>query len=248
MPNRPYLYSFLFFFSTLIGVSQDTNTSIVGEIKIQSYGEFIQVFANASSKTELIKSVKYTLYIYRENEEGAVERTESTGNLVLEPNQQQSISSEIFNRNETDKITFVLLIYNEEGELVGRDRKVVLNDDENEKNKKETVKSEEDISYGLLRGIITEDTKTKPGRDFYIEFSSLYRLRQINGIEVVKVFERFSFGRNTIMEVQVGSTVVHRFFTQPRREYLLEQSEIAIINVSRYFANLERNKNYIRQY
>jgi hypothetical protein len=180
--------------------------------------------------------------------DGNVKRAESSNNVVLQPNAQLTIASEIFNRNETDQITFVLLLYDDKDKLIGRDRKVVLNDKEAEQKTEEVVKSEDDIYAGLLRGIITEDTKTKPGRDFYIEFSSLYRLQQINGIEVVKVFERFSFVRINIMEVQVGNTFVHRFFTQPRREFLQEQAKIAIVGVSRYFANLERNKNYVRRY
>ena len=248
MPNRPTLYFSLFFLFSNLGFSQETNTTVVAEIKTQSLAEFVKVDATANSKTELIKPIRYVLYVYREDAEGNVKRAENSENLVLQPNEQLTIASEIFNRNETDQITLVLLLYDEKDKLIGRDRKVVLNDKEAEQIAQKEVKSEDDIYAGLLRGIITEDTKTKPGRDFYIEFSSLYRLQQINGIEVVKVFERFSFGRSTIMEVQVGNTVVHRFFTQPRREFLLEQAKIAIVNVSRYFANLERSKNYIRQY
>jgi hypothetical protein len=248
MPIRPYLYCLFVFLFSFSSFSQETNTTVVAEIKTQSLAEFVKVDATANSKTELIKPIRYVLYVYREDVDGNVKRAESSNNVVLQPNAQLTIASEIFNRNETDQITFVLLLYDDKDKLIGRDRKVVLNDKEAEQKTEEVVKSEDDIYAGLLRGIITEDTKTKPGRDFYIEFSSLYRLQQINGIEVVKVFERFSFGRSTIMEVQVGNTVVHRFFTQPRREFLQEQAKIAIVGVSRYFANLERNKNYVRRY
>jgi len=250
MLARPIIMITVCLFS-LVGIAQQTtNTSIVAEIKQQSYGEFIEAQATIKSKTEIISNVRYVLYIFREDASKNVNRTEETGNIVLQANEEISVKTTIYNLNETDKITLMLLLYDDKDKLIGRDRKVVLNDDEKKKGSSamEPNKTEDEIYSGRIRGIVTEDTKTKPGRDFYLEFSSIYRLQQINGIEVVKVYERFSFGRNTIMEVLVGNTVVHRFFTQPRREFLQEQAKIAIVNVSRYFTNLERSQSLIRQY
>lgn len=250
MLSRPTILLIFCVFSFYSFAQQQTNTSIVAEIKTQSFGEFIEAQATIKSKTEIITNVRYVLYVFREDQEEAVNRTEESDNIVIQPNEEVSVKTAIYNINETDKITLMLLLYDDNEKLIGRDRKVVLNSDEEVKKGGEVAssKSEDEIYSGRIRGILTEDTKTKPGRDFYIEFSSIYRLQQMNGVEVVKVYERFSFGRSTIMEVQVGNTVVHRFFTQPRRDFLLEQAKIAIVNVSRYFANVERNQSLIRKY
>lgn len=213
MLRRPILI--VIFLLSYVSWSQETNTTIVAEITTQSLGEFLKVEATASSKTEIIKSIRYVLYVFKEDANKNVSRTEQGDRLVLQPNEKKTLSVSSFNKNDKDKLTVMLLLYDEEDKLIGRARRVVLNDGSKEPGnaKKEVLQTEDDIYSGLLRGIITEETKTKPGRDFYIEFSSLYRLQQINGIEVVKVLERFSFGRNTIMEVKVANTVVHRFLS-----------------------------------
>ena len=240
----------LTFFLAFNGLAQETNTSIVAKITTQTSGEFVYVEATARSKTEIISSIKYVLYTFEEDQAKNVDRTEQSELLVLEPNEKKILHTSSFSTEESNKVTLMLLLYDDEGKLIGRDRKVILNDDEEEVKPTvlESNETEDNLYSGLLRGIVTEDTKTKPGRDFYIEFSSIYTLQQINGVEVVKIYERFSFGRNTIMEVLVGNTVVHRFFTQPKRDFLQDQAKIAIVNVSRYFDNKERSKNYIRQY
>lgn len=249
MLGRLTVINLTFFLASSV-LAQETNTSIVAKITAQTRGEFVYVEATARSKIEIISSIKYVLYTFEEDQAKNINRTEQSELLVLEPNEKKILHTSSFSIEESNKVTLMLLLYDDKGKLVGRDRKVILNDDELEDKSKalEPIQTEDDLYSGLLRGIVTEDTKTKPGRDFYVEFSSIYTLQQINGIEVVKVYERFSFGRNTIMEVLVGNTVVHRFFTQPKRDFLQDQAKIAIINVSRYFDNKERRKNYIRQY
>ena len=197
-----------------------------------------------------MQSIQYTLYQYFLEADDQIRRVEKTERLVLLPGEKVILDDLNFTISDSQKITLVLLVYNEDEKLIARARQVVLdlvNSTENIGDI-EGVNLEDDIYFGRLKGIVTEAVKTKPGRDFYIEFSSLYRLQQINGVEVVKINERFSFGRSTIMEVIVGNYVVHRFFTQPRREFLQKQAKIAILKVTSYFTNMERNRSYLKSY
>ncbi|RNC86729.1 MAG: hypothetical protein ED556_04730 [Winogradskyella sp.] len=210
--------------------------------------DVLNIKGTVASRTELIKSLRYQMMVFRKNPKTSnVIKAENEGRFVLQPNQKKTLAEIKINQNTRDKVTVVILVYDSDNNLVARDRQVILNNDEQKVSKKIIAPPKED-DYAGLRGIVIENTKTKPGRDFYVDFYSNYRLKGINGREVVKITEQFSFGRSTIMEVSVGSTIVHRFFVQPTRDFIEKQSDIAIINVTRYFINLERQKNYIKQY
>ena len=245
---------FYFFCCCLIAVStcfsQETNVRVEANFISRTSNELLVVEPSLQNKTEYIQSIQYTLYQYFLDEEDELRRVEKRERKVLLPGEKSILDNLNFTTNDSQKITLVLLVYDDKEKLLARARHVVLDRNSSSEVTKETegVELEDDIYFGRLKGIVTESVKTKPGRDFYFEFSSIYRLQQINGVEVVKVNERFSFGRSTIMEVIVGNYVVHRFFTQPRREFLLNQAKMAILKVTSYFTNMERNRSYLKSY
>ncbi|GGI58174.1 CsgE family curli-type amyloid fiber assembly protein [Winogradskyella haliclonae] len=249
MFNKLFVLFFCLLFSGNI-YSQITNQEVVAKIKTEAISELIKIDVTATNNTDLIKSLRYVSYVYKKNPRtNNVSRNEQSGRFVLQATEKKILASTTVNNVTKDKVTVVLLIYDSDNQLVAKDRLVVINN--NEEQIKKTVLNSPELAedgYAGFRGIITEDTKTKPGRDFFIEFSSAYRLNQINGKEIVKIKEKFSFGRNTIMEVIIGNTIVHRFFVNPKRDFILEQTKIAIKNVLRYFVTLEKNKSLIRQY
>ena len=74
----------------------------------------------------------------------------------------------------------LLLIYDEEQVLIGKDRIVFGEEDENSKNVKSSVEKPSD---GLeMLGIISDETKTKLGKDFYDYFYSFYNKIKIKTI------------------------------------------------------------------
>ena len=95
---------------------------------------------------------------------------------------------------------------------------------------------------------MVEETKTKPGKDFYEFFYNTYNQNQINGSKVVGVYEQLSFGRSTIIQVKIDDQVIHEFLAKPDIEYLEEMSDIAIRKVFIYFKDLKNQKNNIIQY
>ncbi|ARV09073.1 hypothetical protein BTO05_05270 [Winogradskyella sp. PC-19] len=246
MKITKYIFFFLSFLYNISAISQETNREIIAKIETKNVSELLGIMGTVSSKTDLIKSLRYQMFIYRKNfQTGDVLKAEKSKRFVLKPNEKITLEEVSINPNTKDKITAVILVFDSENKLVAKDRRVLLNDDENDNS---STKSNKKNDYIGLRGLVTENTKTKPGRDFYVEFYSAYRLKGINGKEVVKIVEQFSFGRSTIMEISVGDKLVHKFFTQPKRDYIKQQTAIAIENVSKYFTILERQKNYIKQY
>ncbi|WP_179345606.1 CsgE family curli-type amyloid fiber assembly protein [Winogradskyella ursingii] len=239
----------LCFLSSLVSLGQITNKEVVAKIKTEKILDLITVTSNVESKTQVIKSLKYVMYVYKKNPDNSnVSKNEQSGRIVLNPNENKELSKTTINQNSKDKVTVLLLVYDSEDKLVAKDRLVVLNDDESGEKviKVENVASEDE--FVGFRGIVIEETKTKPGRDFYIEFYSNYRLKGINGSKIVKITEQFSFGRNTIMEIFVDNEIVYRFFVQPTKDFIKKQSDQAIVAVTRKLIALEKQKNQIRQY
>lgn len=159
----------------------------------------------------------------------------------------------------------MLLVYDLDKKLVGKDR-VVINDDDSDAEFKKRILSEidlkqnpkkeeksQDISYdsndGIeLKGIVLEETKTKPGRDFYKLFYNLYTRNNINGNKIVKIREVLALGRNTKIEVLVGEDKVFEFFVRPSQDYLTRVNDMAIVKVYQYFKRLEKSADIDQRY
>jgi hypothetical protein len=237
--------------------SQVINEDFEAKMYAEDKNGIVIINSTAFNKTEITESLKYrfTLFSIEENENTIEE--EKSGRFIVSANKKVSLSSITFKLINSDRKVAVLLIYNLENELIAKDR-IVFNDKKESKKKlSEKLRQEQeyskDISLGRedgleLRGIILEDTKTKPGRDFYKLFYSLYTKNQINGDKVVKIKEVLALGRNTKIEVIVGGDIVFSFFVRPSLEYLTKINDYAIIKVYKHFNNLEKESKTIKKY
>ena len=108
---------------------------------------------------------------------------------------------------------------------------------------------ENNLEDGIeLRGIVTQDTKTKAGTDFYSYFSSAYRNSGINSSKIITIKELFNFGRNTKIQLMVEMEVVYQFFVQPKEEYLKSMATQSLRSVNAYLQQLEKNQETIQKY
>lgn len=252
------IVSFLFF--SLDGLSQSRyNDEVEAKIQVEANNEFVKITGTAFNKTEINQSLRYRLSVIKTNAENSNRsKNDQGGRIVLYPNEKKELSSTTINANETDKIILLLLIYNLEDKIIGQDR-IVLNDNGGDIDSKQNIiktlkeKDSKDIDDkskdGVeLRGIVIEDTKTKPGRDFYRLFYSLYSRNNLNGSKIVTIKEVLSIGSNTKIEVLVGDLIVYSFFVRPRNEYLVAVNDIAIKKVYNHFKRLEKESKTIKRY
>ncbi|MCC4212817.1 curli production assembly/transport protein CsgE [Leeuwenhoekiella parthenopeia] len=210
-----------------------------------------------SNKTPINTSIQYKFsIIYPQSGNDELEKEETEGRLVLDPNERLEVLSETIQGGEDLNTIILFLIYDTDGNLVGKDRKVIKNGVIAEDDTTVTViqpnanadvaKSKED---GLvLRGIVVEDTKTKPGSDFYKEFYSNYLSKNINGEEIVTIKEVLALGRNTKMEVFVAEKKVFEFFIRPAAEYLKQMAQYSILQVMRQLEFNNKNQNTVQRY
>ncbi|WP_109299358.1 CsgE family curli-type amyloid fiber assembly protein [Aquimarina sp. AU474] len=241
---KPKIIFFFILVFQMVSGQQHTNTDVVAKIKLEKIDGTISLTGTAANTTEVYKSLKYTFTVFRTNAQNNLSKNNQEGRFTLEANETKELSVTSINIEETDKIIVLLLIY-EEGTIVGKDR-IAFN--EEIKKKPEKVEEESSDDGIELKGIVIEETKTKPGRDFYEFFYSSYTLNQINGNKIVGIYETLSFGRTTILQVKVEDNIIHQFIGKPDLEYLEQMSKLAIRKVYKYFKDLKKQKNDIFQY
>ncbi len=249
-------------FTLLIGtksISQSFNEKVEAKIEIHQMEDMIKITGTAYNKTEISQSLRYELSVIKNNPENANRsKNKQGGRFILESGQKKELSSTTINNNSKDRIIVLLLIYNLDDELIGKDR-YVYNDVPNIKNELEVKNklieetSSKDISKNnddgiTLTGIVIENVKTKPARDFYKLFYSDYMLHNLKTSKVVRVDEELRMGNSTIIKLFVGDRLVYQFIVNPNSEYLKTKSNESIKIIGKYLAYLEKNKEVFQHY
>jgi hypothetical protein len=250
------ILSTLFF--TVCGFSQTYNTQVEAKIELETIAGFIEIKGTAFNKTELNQSLRYVLSVIKNDPRYSNRsKNDQSGRFVLGPGQKMNLSRTTINANDKDRIIILLLVYNFNDELLGKDR-IVINGNESDiiaANKKNynsrlvspDAKYEKDDGV-VFRGIVIEDTKTKSGRDFYSMFSSSYIQKNINGHKIVTIKEALAIANNTKIQVFVDNTMVMEFLVRPHTEFLKTMMNEAIRRVSITLNKLEQEKNIVKRY
>jgi hypothetical protein len=216
---------------------------------------FLKVVGSAYNKTEVNKSLRYVLSVIKStNDNSNNSSNKQGGRFVLEAGIKKNLSTTSINIKSNDRTIILLLVYDEEDQIIGKDRKV-LNGLEGEEDlvQKGSAAGSPDVKESkedgfILRGMVIENTKTKAGGDFYDLFYSAYLSQNINGKKIVKVEEKLAIGNNTQIQVVVGDDVVMEFIMNPRNQYLKTMAEQAIYRVNFYFQRLRNQKNQVIRY
>ncbi len=228
-----------------VSIGQFVNIDVTAKIKIETIDGTVSVISTATNTTEVYKSLNYVFTVFRTDAQNNISKNNQEGRFTLEANESKELSKVSISIEDTDKTVVLLLLIYEEDVIIGKDR-IAFN--EPIKKKPQKVEEEESDDGLELKGIVIEETKTKPGRDFYEFFYNSYSLNQINGNKVVGVFESLSFGRTTIIQVKIEDNVIHKFISKPDLEYLEQMSKISIRKVYKYFKDLKNQKKDIFRY
>ncbi|WP_371924151.1 CsgE family curli-type amyloid fiber assembly protein [Flavobacterium sp. HSC-32F16] len=100
----------------------------------------------------------------------------------------------------------------------------------------------------VLRGIITDDTKTKMGKDFYDRYYYKYNDIGINADKIVTIGEEYSFARNTAITVTIDNEVIYEFLARPDDEFLDAVAEESVNATFTYLKEKEKERKYFTQY
>lgn len=252
----------MLFIFILINAQTNNNNQIEAKIDIESTGEFINVTGFAINNTDISASLHYVLSTIKNSDQGSnMSKNEQKGRFVLEPNQKMSLSKTTINSNDKDRVIILLLLYDLDDNVVGKDR-VVLNDlegnelQENDAGVKEAILAKNEISEDVthagadgvfLKGLVVEDTKTKPGRDFFKLYSLKYLDNKIEGEKIITIQESIAMGSNTRIQVKVENDIIFQFFVNPRADYIEQMVDAAIRRTSNYFQILRKNRSSVKK-
>lgn len=255
--NLKRLSFIIFILLSSVLQAQIFNKEVEAKIKVIPQGVMYTLTGFVLNKTDLNKSLFYRMSVIKNNQNQEVpSKTDQEGLFVLEPNETKNLASSTVNVGEDQRIIVFLLIY-QDSLVVGKDR-IVINGLEGEDSLKPLViregeayklmqEVEKEVDIVLLKGLVVEDTKTKPGRDFYRFFYTAYNANNVNGEEVVKVQEVLAIGINTQIKILVGQDIVAQFFLNPRASFLEEKAEQSVYMVNRHLIRLkEAKKQQIR--
>lgn len=243
------------------------NTEVEAKIYLEKNNEFIYVTGAAINKTAINQSLRYVLSTFATDPKtGEMNKSDQSDRFILEPGGRLNLKKITLIAKEESRTIILLLIYNDNDQILGKDRKVLFDDPSNNDPDAITLRSfvdevavgstdatSEDINTNaedgiILRGIVTEETKTKPGRDYYRIFASLYRKYNLNSKEIVTVTEIFSLGRTTKIEVKVGGTRVFQFFVKPKEDFLKDMAKAGIYYVSLYLQRQRLDSKIVKRY
>jgi len=238
--------------------SQVYNTDVEAKIFIKAENNLIKITGTAFNKSELNQNFRYVLSIIKTNPENSNRsKNDQSGRMVLEPGQKNELSSTTINESEKDQIVILLLIYDLDDKIIGKDR-IAFNEDPNANHSQLKEKFSDNLNAKdvsgqgedgvFLRGIVIDEVKTKPGQDFYRYFFSEYTLKKINAPKIVTVKEALVLANSTIISIFVEDKLVYRFLVKPQIDYLRANGDEAIRRVSRYLEILKKNKNIINHY
>jgi hypothetical protein len=245
-PNK-YLFLWLVFFVFVNGYSQTADKEITAKIEIEESENIFTITGTAENLTDVYKSLYYKLTVFRKSKKDGNQSSNSQDGLfTLDPNQKKNLSKTQINISNDDQVILLLLIYDDEKVLIGKDRIALGEEESNSKNDKSSLDRPND---GLeMLGIISDETKTKLGKDFYDYFYAFYNKIKINSAKIVTVDEELTHGRTTKIAVRMDNEIINEFISKPDDEFLSYMAEDSANKVFEYLKNIEKQKKLIMRY
>lgn len=245
---------FMFLLSSFIGefntlyAQQLLNKEVKPLLEIEQSEEIFSVNGKAENLSNINRSLLYELIVFKENVETKNKSdNKQTGRFVIEAKKIISLSKTSINVSKNDKVIILLILKDLEGDIIGRDRKVIINNKITSRDFDNKVTIRKKPSDGIkLKGVVLERVKTKPGRDFYNFFYSKYMTYNFKDSRAILIEEIHDRGRNTKIFIMLDNRKIYEFFVQPNIDYLKRNVEVAIRVLYQEFEKKE--KDYIVRY
>lgn len=112
-----------------LSYSQLSNTVVKAKIQIEEIEGSIKVTGTAENLSEIVQSLSYKLSVIKKNNiNNNQSNNAQEGLFSLQPSENKNLSTTQINLGKDDEVIVLLLFYNENKELIGKDR-VVLGDE-----------------------------------------------------------------------------------------------------------------------
>jgi hypothetical protein len=203
----------------------------------------LSITGTAENLKAVYKNISFKLSVFKKNKLNDNKSSNmQDGRMTLEPINKVILSKTQINRGKDDQIIVLLLIYDEDNVIIGKDRIVFGQEEE---PKVSVLKPNDGLE---MIGIVSNETKTKLGNDFYDFFYSEFSKLKINSNKIIYVQEELTFGRTTKIIVNIDGEIIEEFIARPEEDFLKYMSQTASSKVFKYFKNIEKQNKSIMQY
>lgn len=223
--------------------AQVVYTEVKAKIEIEKIENLLAITGTVENLKAEFKNISYKLSVLKVNKSNSNQSSNAQdGRATLEPIQKINLSKTQVNFTQDDEIIILLLIYDDNNAVIGKDKVVFGGKDES----RIAIPTPTD---GLeMNGIVSNDTKTKLGNDFYDYFYSEYSKLKIKSHKIVTVREELTFGRTTRIMIDVDGEIIDEFISRPDEEFLKYMAESSSAKLFKYFKSIERQNKFITQY
>lgn len=202
--------------------------SISSEINMQKKDNFIVLKAEVENESILYKDeLSYNFIALKKEEKGNYSNNKQEGKFSLKPQESKELAVIRVNLSEKEELrTYLFIKYKDR--LASKDSIWIgsnTNQVEVEKN------NEKDF---FIKGIVIDEAITKIGKDFHDYFYQNYLLSGRKYPFIITVKEKPSFGRSSIISVEVEDLKIHEFLSKPNEEYLKDKVRIVLERISVY--------------
>lgn len=237
------LASILLFANLQTISSQTVYKEVKAKIEVEEVENILSVTGTAENLKAVYKNISFKLSVFKKNKSNDNKSSNmQDGRMTLEPINKVILSKTQINRGKDDQIIVLLLIYDENNVIIGKDRVVFGQEEE---PKVSVLKPNDGLE---MIGIISNETKTKLGNDFYDFFYSEFSKLKINSNKIIYVQEELTFGRTTKIIVNIDGEIIEEFIARPEEDFLKYMSQTASSKVFKYFKNIEKQNKSIMQY
>lgn len=243
MKSFAYITFLLLLLNVSFCFSQNLNKDIKPKIEVEEVENTLSATATVENLKSEFRNISFKLTVFKKNKRNS-NRSDNVqdGRVTLEPIQKVILSKTQVNRTQDDQIIILLLIYDEDNAIIGKDRLVFGGDEE---TKVSVLKPNDGLE---MLGIIANETKTKLGNDFYDMLYSEFSKLNIKSQKIITVQEELTFGRTTKISVKIDNDIVEEFIARPDEDFLKYMAETSSAKIFKYFKNIEKQAKFITQY
>ena len=244
MKSLIFKLAFILFFANMQTISSQTvYKEVKAKIEVEEIENILSITGTAENLKAVYKNISFKLSVFKKNKLNDNKSSNmQDGRITLEPINKVILSKTQINRGKDDQIIVLLLIYDEGNVIIGKDRIVFGQEEE---PKVSVLKPNDGLE---MIGIVSNETKTKLGNDFYDFFYSEFSKLKINSNKIIYVQEELTFGRTTKIIVNIDGEIIEEFIARPEEDFLKYMSQTASSKVFKYFKNIEKQNKSIMQY
>lgn len=244
MKSLIFKLAFILLFANMQTISSQTvYKEVKAKIEVEEIENILSITGTAENLKAVYKNISFKLSVFKKNKSNDNKSSNmQDGRMTLEPINKVILSKTQINRGKDNQIIVLLLIYDEDNVIIGKDRIVFGQEEE---PKVSVLKPNDGLE---MIGIVSNETKTKLGNDFYDFFYSEFSKLKINSNKIIYVQEELTFGRTTKIIVNIDGEIIEEFIARPEEDFLKYMSQTASSKVFKYFKNIEKQNKSIMQY